>query len=94
MFGGGHLAGVLNVALLACPVGVLLAVAGRRRGPRVTLVALAAACLLAVALLWNVTYGLRRDWDLFATLGVPLALLGALRFLGGEAVPGRAARGW
>ena len=87
-----HLVGVANVLWLTCPVGLLLALAGRRRGPSVTLVALAVVCITGLLLVWNVSYTLRRDWDLFATIGVPLALLGALRCLGDGPVPGRATR--
>lgn len=91
VLGAEHLAGIGNLLVLLAPVGALLALAGRGRGPRVTAAFLAVAGLAALALVWNVSYSLRRDWDLFATLGVALSLLGAVRFLGAE-LPGRAVR--
>ena len=89
-----HLVGVLNLLLLASPAGLLLAVAGRGRGrdPRVTFLLTAAAALVAFALVWNVSFSLRRDWDLFSPMGIPIALLGGLLFLRDEIRPGTALR--
>jgi tetratricopeptide (TPR) repeat protein len=87
-----HLVGVANLLFLSGPVGLAFALVGRKRDGRGPFLALVAALLLAFPLVWNVSYAHRRDWDLFATMGVPIALLGALRFLGGPEVRGRAAR--
>jgi len=80
-----HLLGALNLWFLAAPLGLgLLAVGwrGRRRTPRIAWVASAVAFLAAYPVFWNVSYSLRRDWDLFSSLGAPLALLAGLVFLG------------
>ena len=87
-----HVVGVLNVAFFACPVGLLLSLLGGRWSARARFLLLASSSLIGLALVWNVSYPLRRDWDLFATIGVALALLGAVRVLGSEVLPGRAAR--
>ncbi|MHC4472966.1 MAG: tetratricopeptide repeat protein, partial [Planctomycetota bacterium] len=78
-----HLVGVLNLWLLASPAGIALLVAAWRGSGarRVRWLHWAALLLLLFPALWNVSYGLRRDWDLFAVAGLPLALLGGLAFL-------------
>lgn len=81
-----HAAGVLNLSLLVAPVGLLLLLAGRRprRDAGFRFVAVAALFLFLFPNFWNVSYTLRRDWDLFSSLGVPLALLGALAWFSRE----------
>jgi len=79
-----HTLGVLNLWFLATPVGLGLLVASVRRlrwSPRIAWVASATAFLAAYPIFWNVSYSLRRDWDLFSSLGAPLALLAGLVFL-------------
>jgi len=75
-----HLLGVANLLVLAAPVGLLLLLTGPwpRRDARFRFVLVAGAFLALFPLLWNVSYPLRRDWDLFSPVGVPLAVLGAL----------------
>jgi len=75
-----HLLGLLNLLLLLAPVGFALVIVGPRRwtGPRFRFAAAAALFLLLLPVVWNVSYALRRDWDLFGSLGPPVALLGAL----------------
>ncbi len=76
-----HLLGVANVLALSAPVAAPLLLLCRRdvlRDPRVRFAAVAAAPFVAFPLLWNVSYPLRYDWDLFVAAGVPLTLLGAL----------------
>ncbi|MCU0727307.1 MAG: hypothetical protein MUE73_16230 [Planctomycetes bacterium] len=87
-----HLLGVLNLLLLGAPVGLPLILLFRRewlRDPLLRFAAVAAVPFVLFPLLWNVSYPLRYDWDLFAAAGVPLTLLGATAFLRRE--PGRAA---
>ncbi len=76
-----HLLGVLSIVLLASPAGLLLALLGRQRDGRAPFLLAAVAGLVALALVWNVSYSLRQDRDLFAALGIPLAALAALRAL-------------
>jgi Tfp pilus assembly protein PilF len=78
-----HLAGVLNLLLLAAPAGILLLLLGgfRRKNPVFKFVGLAAFFLVVFPVFWNVNYELRQDWDLFSPMGVPLTLLGGLAFL-------------
>jgi tetratricopeptide (TPR) repeat protein len=78
-----HLIGVLNLWVMAAPIGLILIAVGRpRRGGAVfRWIAVVAAFLAVFPLFWNVNYELRRDWDLFSPVAVPLALLGGLAFL-------------
>jgi hypothetical protein len=75
-----HLLGVANLWLMAAPVGLLLLVTGRwpRRDPIFRFVLVVGAFLALFPVFWNVSYPLRRDWDLFSTVGIPLAVLGGL----------------
>jgi Flp pilus assembly protein TadD len=83
MFDLEHLIGVLNLYVLASPVGLVLLLIGRpRRGGTVfRWILVVAAFLVIFPIFWNVNYSLRRDWDLFSPMGVPIALLGGLAFL-------------
>jgi Tetratricopeptide repeat len=78
-----HLIGVLNLYVLASPIGLTLLLLGRprRRGVIFRWIAVVAALLVVFPIFWNVNYALRRDWDLFSPMGVPIALLGGLAFL-------------
>jgi tetratricopeptide (TPR) repeat protein len=88
-----HLLGVVNLWILAAPAGLALLWLGRRslaRAPFARWVASTAAPLAAFPVFWNVSYALRRDWDLFSPVGIPLALLGGLAFLAGRRRAGTA----
>jgi len=78
-----HWAGVANILLLVVPAGLALLAIGRRRfrEPVPAFVGVAALFLALFPVFWNVSYDLRRDWDLFSMVGVPVALLGGLAFL-------------
>lgn len=85
MFSWGHLVDILNEQVLVAPFGlamVLLALttrAGRAalRRPAGQFLAVAALNYLLFTLVWNPDYGGRRDWDLFAPMGIPLTLFAA-----------------
>jgi Flp pilus assembly protein TadD len=85
-----HLVGVLNLLLLASPAGLaLLLVGGRpRSGRALTWLVSAAAPLVLFPVVWNVSFSLRDDWGLFASMGIPLALLGGVVFLRASVSPG------
>jgi tetratricopeptide (TPR) repeat protein len=78
-----HVVGILNVLALVAPVGIVLLLTGRRprRDPIFRFVAVAALFLLAFPFLWNTNFGLRRDWDLMSSMGIPITLLGGLALL-------------
>ena len=61
-----------------------LLLSGRRpsKEPRFRFVAAAALFLFLFPILWNISFSIRRDWDLFSSLGPPVALLGALAWFG------------
>lgn len=86
-----HTIGIPNLVFLAAPLGLLLVVLYRipRRDPLVRWVAVAAGFLIFFPVFWNISYSLRRDWDLFSNLGVPLTLLGGIVYLTREERPGR-----
>jgi Tetratricopeptide repeat len=91
LFDLDHLVGVLNLVFLSAPVGVLLLLLGRRqtRDPLFRFLLVAAGFLVLFPVFWNISFPLRRDWDLFVNMGVPLTLLGGLLFFGEERRPGR-----
>lgn len=75
-----HLVAALSVLLVCGPAAWALLAAGPAalRGRRDVALLLTALVPLAVLpFVWNVSYTLRRDWDLFSVAGVPLALLAA-----------------
>lgn len=77
-----HFVGVLNLLALVAPAGLLLLFIGRRpwRSGTFRFIAVAALFLVLFPNFWNISFELRRDWDLFSGMGVPLVLLGALAF--------------
>jgi len=83
MFGGEHLLGVVNVLFLASPIGLLLVLTGglRRLDAIDHWLLIAAVCLFGLLFVWNLNYELRRDWEVFAIAGLPLAVLGSRRAL-------------
>lgn len=86
-----HAIGVANLVILAAPLGLLLLLLYRipRRDPLLRWVAIIAVFLILFPLLWNVSFSLRRDWDLFSNMGVPLTLLGGIVYLTREDRRGR-----
>jgi hypothetical protein len=86
-----HLVGVLNLVFLGGGAALLLLVASLRwptRERSFRFVGIVAIPLLIFPVVWNVSYGLRQDWDLFSLVGIPLALLAALSFLPRVTRPG------
>lgn len=81
-----HVVGLANLYLLVAPVGLLLLVLGPRpvRDARFRFVLAAAAGFLFLTNVWNVSFPLRRDWDLLSSVGPPLALAGALAWFSRE----------
>ncbi len=86
MFSLGHLIDIMNEQLLVAPFGLILAVFLWREGFRKTgeedkniliFLTLASAFYLLFTWTWNPDYGGRKDWDLFACVGIPLNLLAA-----------------
>ncbi len=86
-----HVIGVANLALMAAPAGLALLFAGGLcLHDRVCRwVALAAASLVVFPVFWNINYSLRRDWDLFSSMGIPLTLLAGLCFFARDGSPKR-----
>jgi Flp pilus assembly protein TadD len=83
IFDPDHLLGVLNLLLLGAPVGLPLLLIFRRgllQSPLPRFAAVAALPFVMFLLVWNVSFPLRYDWDLFAAAGVPLTLLGVMAF--------------
>lgn len=83
-----HAVSVLNVLALACPAFALLAFGHWRallrvlRLDRISLwLAVGAVPLVAFPVVWNVSYHLRQDWDLFMIAGVPCACLAVRLFM-------------
>lgn len=86
MFSWGHLLDIVNEQLLVAPFGLLLAillgkeafrkVKGEERKILFFLI-LASAFYLLFTWTWNPDYGGRKDWDLFACVGIPLNVLAA-----------------
>jgi hypothetical protein len=86
-----HFVGVLNVLFLGGGAALLLLLSALRwptREPSFRFVGVVAIPLLIFPFVWNVSYGLRQDWDLFSLHGIPLALLAALAFLPRVTRPG------
>ncbi|MEN8152117.1 MAG: hypothetical protein ABFS86_20035 [Planctomycetota bacterium] len=87
-----HIVGIVNLLLIAAPAGLALLFAGtRERSPARSFLLSAAVFLVAFPVFWNVNFPLRRDWDLFSPMGIPLTLLGALAYLRTVERPGAAA---
>lgn len=86
MFSWGHLVDIVNEQLLVAPFGLLLVillgkeafrkVKGEERKLLIFLI-LASVLYLLFTWTWNPDYGGRKDWDLFACVGIPLNVLAA-----------------
>jgi hypothetical protein len=86
MFSLGHLVDIVNEQLLVAPFGLILAIllwkegfqkAGQEDKKPLIFLTLASAFYLLFIWTWNPDYGGRKDWDLFACVGIPLNLLAA-----------------
>ncbi len=86
MFSLGHLVDIVNEQLLVAPFGLVLAVLLWKKGFQKAdkgeeklfiFLTLASAFYLLFTWTWNPDYGGRKDWDLFACVGIPLNLLAA-----------------
>jgi tetratricopeptide (TPR) repeat protein len=83
-FSIAHLLDFINHQLLVSPIGLILCLGVlvwfRRRGSlggaALKFLALVTACLFAFALLVDPKLGYARDWDLFASAGLGISLLG------------------
>ena len=71
--------GLLSVLLLVSPAFLLLGVLAARRKLLLDQIgvhlAISAFMLTAFAMVWEAKLGLRHDWNLFAVVGIPVALL-------------------
>lgn len=90
-----HLVAAASVVFVCGPAAWALLAAGPAslRGRKDAAFLLAALVPLAVLpFVWNTSYTLRRDWDLFSVAGVPLALLAARACLTHRPAPRDAVR--
>ncbi len=87
MFSWGHFLDIANEQLLVAPFGLILVALLWRNGFRrveekereiLLFLALATASYLLFTWTWNPDYGGRKDWDLFACVGIPLNVLASL----------------
>ncbi|MCS7286476.1 MAG: hypothetical protein RMK30_06055 [Anaerolineae bacterium] len=86
MFSWGHLVDIVNEQLLVAPFGLILIALLAKEGFRrvqgeerkiLFFLSLASAFYLLFTWTWNPDYGGRKDWDLFACVGIPLNVLAA-----------------
>ena len=80
IFSATHILDVLNELLLVAPAGIVLLVAFLRpkrleKSMEFIFLAILCVCGLVFMLLFNTSFALARDWDLFSSIALPVNLL-------------------